>query len=71
MSTTGTFDQITAFFYRLYRSLLIGVKEKRARDEQLYSHARALDVLIATLFKRLYNFQSFLIWNALVAKVFC
>jgi hypothetical protein len=29
------------------------------RDKQLYSHARALDVLIATLFKRLYNFQSF------------
>lgn len=36
--------------------------------KQLYSHARALDVLIATLFKRLYNFQSFLMRFALVAR---
>lgn len=36
--------------------------------KQLYSHALALDVLIATLFKRLYNFQSFLMRFALVAR---
>lgn len=32
-----------------------------SRHKQLYTHARALDVLIATLFKRLYNFQSFIL----------
>lgn len=45
-------------------SQLVDLMEKKKgpawRDKQLYSHARALDVLIATLFKRLYNFQSFL-----------
>jgi hypothetical protein len=43
-------------------------KGPASRDKQLYSHARALDVLIATLFKRLYNFQSFRTFCALVAN---
>lgn len=38
---------------------LMKKKGPALKDKQLHSHARALDVLIATLFKRLYNFQSF------------
>lgn len=70
VSTTGAFDQITASFYRLYRSSMIWWRKKgpALRDKQLHSHARALDVLIATLFKRLYNFQSFRTFFALVVN---
>lgn len=59
------FDQIRKFLSSL--SLLLieaDSKGSRCKDKQLHSHARACDVLIVTLFKRLYNLQSFI---ALVA----